>query len=108
VLKVPGMPLALITAALADGHAGLQQRADHVGVVLRQAAYDPSSGGADIDAVQAQPDAPDHLGQVLRTQVSVDVGGTGLSAVSECIDSGSQHADVEAEVRGWLSSICLA
>src|SRR6185437_14674007 len=45
--------------------------------------------------------ALDHLGQVLLTQVSVDVGGTGLSAVSQCVDSGSQHADVEAGV-GWV------
>ena len=42
-----------------------------------QAAYDPGGGGADIGAVQAQPDARDHFGQVLLAQVSVGVGGAG-------------------------------
>src|SRR5437660_7226913 len=55
VRVVRGMPLALVAAALADGHAGLQQRPGDAGVVLRQTADDADGGGADIGAVQAQP-----------------------------------------------------
>jgi hypothetical protein len=78
-----GMPLALIAAALADGHAGLQQRPGEAGAVHRLACYDPHGGGADIDAVQAQPDAPDHLGHVLLAQVSGVVSFAGLGPVAE-------------------------
>src|SRR5579859_6485273 len=91
-----GMPLALIAAALADGYAGLQQRPDEAGVVLRLAADHPCGGGADIDAVQAQPDAPDHLGHVLLAQVSGVVGIAGLDAVAERVDRGGQHARVDS------------
>jgi hypothetical protein len=41
VLMVAGVPLALVAAALADGHAGLQQRPGDVGVVGRLAACHP-------------------------------------------------------------------
>ena len=71
------MPFALIAAVLADGHACLQQRPGGAGVIFRQAADDPAGGGADIGAVPAQPDARDHLGQVLLAQVSVGIGGAG-------------------------------
>jgi hypothetical protein len=51
------VPLTLIAAGLADGHACLQQRSGGGGVVFRRAADNPAGGGADIGAVQAQPDA---------------------------------------------------
>src|SRR6266566_8828300 len=50
----PGMPLALVATALADGHTGLQQGPGDTGVVGRRAADDPEGGGAYIGAVQAQ------------------------------------------------------
>src|SRR5260370_30430886 len=53
VLMVLGMPLALIPAALADGHAGFQQRPGDAGLVVRLAAYHPNGGGAGLGAVQA-------------------------------------------------------
>src|SRR5580658_8364072 len=96
------VPLALIAAALADGHAGLQQRPGEAGVVLHLAAYDPRGGGADIDAVQAQPDAPDHLGHVLLAQVSGVVGIAGLGAVAQRVDGGGQYADVDGP-GAWVS-----
>src|SRR5213595_209080 len=37
----PGMPLALVATALADGHTGLQQGPGDTGVVGRRAADDP-------------------------------------------------------------------
>ena len=95
-----GMPLALIAAALADGRAGPQQQPGGAGVKLRRAAEDPGGGGADIGAVQAQPDAFDHLGQVLLTQVSVGVGDAGLSAVAGRFDGGGQQADIDGRGRG--------
>jgi len=98
-----GVPFALIAAALADGHAGLQQRPGDVGVVVRRAADDPGGGRADIGAVQAQPDAPDHLGHVLLAQVRVGIGGTGLRAVVNRVDGGGQQGDVH--VHGALVAV---
>jgi hypothetical protein len=92
-----GVPLALIAAAPADGHAGLQQRPGDSGVVVRQAADDPRGGGADIGAVQAQPDARDHLGDVRLTQVSGIVGVAGLDAVAERVDGSGQQGGVDVE-----------
>src|SRR5439155_2594911 len=66
--------LTLVAAALADGRAGLQQRPGHVGVVLRRSAQDADGDGAEVGALQAQPDAPHHLGEVPFAQVGVDVG----------------------------------
>ena len=57
VLVHPGMVLALVAAALAGGHAGLQERLGNVGVVLSLAADDSDSSAADVGALQAQPDA---------------------------------------------------
>jgi hypothetical protein len=72
-----GMPLAFVAAALADGHAGLQQRPAGVGVVLRLTADDRGGGRADVGAVQAQPDARDHLGHIGFAQVGVGIGDAG-------------------------------
>src|SRR5579859_4283622 len=91
-----GMPLALVAAALADSHAGLQQRPGDLGVIARRSADDRAGGGADIGAVQAQPDAHDHLGHVRLAQVRVDVGDTGLLAVADRVDGRGQQGDVSA------------
>src|SRR5512132_513110 len=45
VLVHMGMPLALVAAALAAGHAGLQQGPGDAGVVGRRAADDTDGGG---------------------------------------------------------------
>src|SRR5712692_11013483 len=59
VLVHPGLLLALAAAALAGGHAALQERRGDVGVVLGLAADDSDSSAADVDTLQAQPDALD-------------------------------------------------
>src|SRR5215467_15139761 len=80
------MPLALVAAAPADSHAGLQQRPGEARVVVRLAANDRRGGGADIDAVQAQPDARDHLGNVPLAQVGSGVRVASLGAVVKRVD----------------------
>src|SRR5260370_382819 len=75
VLVVRGVPPAFIAAALADGHAGLQERPGGAGVVFGQAAEDCGGGAADVGAGPAQPRALDHLGQVRLAQGGVGVGG---------------------------------
>jgi hypothetical protein len=47
---LPGVPLALVAAALAGGHAGLQQWPGDGRVVVRLAAHHPEGGGADSGA----------------------------------------------------------
>src|ERR1700730_11622053 len=101
MLVHPCMLLGLVAAALAGGHASLQERPGDVGVALRLAADDPDSSAADVGALQAQPDAFDELGDVRLTQVGVGVGRAGLGAVVERVDGGGQHAGVDIQV-AWI------
>ena len=103
VLMVVGMPRAFVAAALADGHASLQQRPGDAGVAGRLASHDPESGGAHIGAVPAQPDARDHLGEVLFAQVIVGVGDARLGAVTERVDRCRQHTG--AGVQGTWAGV---
>src|SRR5260370_18750118 len=95
-----GMPLALISATLADRHTGLNQRPADIGVVFGRAADNPERSCAEVGAVNAQPDAFDHVGKVALAQVSVNVGGAGLGAVAEGIDCGGQYSGVDTRVMG--------
>jgi len=52
-----GVPLALISATLADRHTSLNQRPGDIGVVFGRAADNPERRCADVSAMQAQPDA---------------------------------------------------
>src|SRR4029450_3223715 len=88
VLVQVGMPLALVAGALAGGRAGVQQRPGDVGVILGLGAYEPDGGGADVGAVQAQPDALDQLGHVLLAEVVVGAGGTGLACGPQGVGGG--------------------
>src|SRR6185437_657775 len=57
---LPGVPLALVAAALADGHAGLQQRPGDGRVVLPSGGLTTPRVAVQISVrVQAQPDALD-------------------------------------------------
>jgi len=91
------VPLALVAAALADRHACLKQRLGDVGGVVCRTASDLGGDGADVGAVQAQPDAPDHLGQVLLAEVSVGVRDAGLSAIVDRVDGRGQHVGVDVQ-----------
>jgi hypothetical protein len=92
-----GMPLALIAAALADGRARPYQQPGGGEVTPGRAAKDADGGGADIGAVQAQPDARDHFGEVLLAQVSVGVGSAGLGAVAGRVDGGRQQPRIDMD-----------
>src|SRR5215213_9757310 len=63
VSHVLGMAAALVCAAPAHRHAGLDQWSRDVGVVLRLSGDDAAGGAADVGAIRAQADA---LGQVGR------------------------------------------
>ena len=95
-----GMPLALVSATLADRHTGLNQRLGDIGVVFGRAADNPKGSCADVRAVQAQPNALDHVRKVDLAQVSVNVGGAGLDAVAEGIDCRGEYSSVDTRVMG--------
>src|SRR6266550_8345703 len=59
-----GVPLALICATLAYCHTSLNQRLGDIGVVFGRAADNPERRCADVGAVHAKPEAPDHVGKV--------------------------------------------
>jgi hypothetical protein len=93
-----GMPLALVAAAPARGHASFQERPGDGRVVLAQSADGTHGRGADIGAVQAQPDALHHAGEVLFAEVGVGIGGTSPGTVAERLDGGGENAGVDIEV----------
>ncbi len=82
------VPLALIAAAFADGHAGFRQRPRDLGGVFGQAAEDLTGGDADVGAVEAQPDASDH-------QVGFELGQPG------------QHRRVEVQPRATDAGVLV-
>jgi hypothetical protein len=78
--------------------------ADDVDVVLPLAADGPRGRDADIGAVQAQPDAPDHLAHVLLSQVAAGVGDARLRAIIERVDGRGQQAGVDVEAN-WADTV---
>src|SRR5256885_14804468 len=62
VLVHLGVPLALVSAGPAGGHAGLEHSAGKVGVVAGMPGQHPARGVADVSAIQAGADALDQGG----------------------------------------------
>jgi hypothetical protein len=89
--------LALVAAALADGHARLEQRPDDVGVELCWTAGYHGGSGAEIGAMQAQSNALDHVRDVRLAQVRVDVCGARLGAIDECVDDDGQGIGIDVD-----------
>jgi len=101
MLVVAGVPCALVAAARADGDAGLQQRRGNADGGGGRPAHYPHGGGADVGAIPAEPDARDHRGHVLLTQISVGAGDAGLGTVAERVDGGGQDAGIGVDV-AWV------
>jgi hypothetical protein len=82
--------LALIAAALANGHTRLKQRLGYVEVEVDLATQDLDASGADINTVEAQADTFDQVWHIGFAQVRAGVSDTGLRAFVERTDGGSQ------------------
>src|SRR5690349_17333724 len=93
-----GMALAFVAAARADGNTGLEQRPHDIGVVLGRPAEDRSSGGTDVGAVQAQPNALDHVSEVGLAQIRVRVDDASLNAIVQGIDRVAEDSAVETSI----------
>jgi hypothetical protein len=89
-----GVTIALVAARRARGHARLKERPDDIDFVFTEAACDTGGGGTDIGALHAQPDALQHVANVRRAEVGVDVGSTSLSALDERFDGRGQNIGV--------------
>ena len=72
------MLLALVTARLAGGSAGLQDRAGQVDAVAGVPGQHPPRADADVCAVEIGADALDQLGDRLIAQKRVRAGGARL------------------------------
>jgi len=90
VLVLAGMALALVTATLADGDTGFEQRPHDVGIELGRPAEHAGCGSADVRAVHAQPYAPHHVGEIFLAQVGVCVGDAGLDAIVQRVEGIAQ------------------
>jgi hypothetical protein len=86
----PGVPLALVGAGPAGGHAGLEHGAGEVGVVAGVPGQHPARGVADFSAVPAGADALDQVGDPGLAQARVGARGTGLGAVEAFLDTPDQ------------------
>jgi hypothetical protein len=90
-----GMALALVSAALADGDTGFEQGPHDVGVVLGRPAQHPACRNAHVRALQAQPYAFHHVGEILLAQVGVGVGDAGLDAIVQRVEGIAQESRIE-------------
>src|SRR5680860_1850396 len=101
VVVHPGVLLALVTAGLARGGAGLQDGAGEVGVVTGVPGEHPPGGVAHIRAVQVGADARGQLGDHVLAEAGVGAGGTGLGALEARLDTGGELVLLDsAEVLG--------
>ena len=87
--------VALVTAALTDGDTGFEQRPHDLGVVLGWPAEHAASGNADVRALQAEPNAPHHVREILLAQVRVGVSDAGLDAVVQRVEGIAQENRIE-------------
>ena len=85
------MALALVTAALADGDTGFEQRPHDVGIVFGRPAEHAGCGAAYVRAVQAQPYALHHVGEIFLAQVGVGVGDARLDAIVKRVEGVAQE-----------------
>jgi hypothetical protein len=90
--------VALVTAALADGDTGFEQRQHDVGVVLGRPAEHAARGNADVRAVEAEPNAPHHVREILLAEVRVGVSDAGLDAVVQRVEGIAQENRIEGRL----------
>ena len=88
------MALALVTAALADGDTGFEQRPRDVGIVLGRPAEHAGCSSAYVRALQAQPYALDHVREIFLVQVGVGVGDAGLDAIVQRVEGIAQESRI--------------
>jgi hypothetical protein len=93
-----GMAFAFVAAGAAYDNAGLEEWPHDLGVKFGRSTENRSSGTADVGAVQAQPDAFDHVGQVVLAQIRVRVDDASLNAVVQRIDRVAEDAAVDMRI----------
>lgn len=95
MLVVSRMALTLLgadrTLLSARGHLRRRSRGD----VLGLAAEGARGRVADVRAVEAESDAPPHLGHVILRQVGIGAGGAALEAGETLVDAPGQQVSVD-------------
>ena len=66
-----------------------------LGDVVRLAAEEAGGRVADVGAVQAEPDAPAHLGDVVLRQVCIGAGCAALQAGEALVDAAGQQIAID-------------
>ena len=82
-----GVPLALRTASQASLDARLHDGPRHIRIELRLSAQKAPCGGADISAIQTQPDTVDQHLEIRFTEGSIRASGTAQSAIRARLDA---------------------
>jgi hypothetical protein len=93
-----GMAFAFVAAASAYDNTGLEEWPHDAGVKFGRSTENRSSGTADVGAVQAQPNALDHVGEVVLAQIRVRVDDASLNAVVQRIDRVAEDAAVDTRI----------
>ena len=93
-----GMAFAFVAAGAAYDNAGLEERPHDPGVKFGRSTENRSSGRTDVGAVQAQPNALDHVGEVVLAQIRVRVDDASLNAVVKRIDRVAEDAAVDTRI----------
>jgi hypothetical protein len=88
---VTGMPVALRAASLASLSAGPHSGSGQARVKLRLPAEKTPCRGADIAAIETEPNAADHRLDIRFTEGSIRTGDAGHGAVDACLDARNQN-----------------
>ena len=105
VLVVIRVALTLAGADRTELPARRDLRSGGLGDVLGLAAEEAGGRVADVGAVQAEPDATAHLGDVVLRQVCIGAGRAALQAGEALVDAAGQQVAIELSGPGWASSI---
>ena len=95
MLHLRAVFLALCSAAFAGLDAGAELCAGKLEIGPREAGYYPAGDKADVGAIGAIANAPDHVANVLLAEAGVSAGvarfGTGIRGDDALDDGGDDH-----------------
>ena len=89
------VPLAFLCADATNLRTGSNHRAGDTRVELSLPAEDLARRDADVAAVQAQADAPDHRLDIVLGEIGVRAGGARLCAVEASVDAHHEQVGLD-------------
>jgi hypothetical protein len=96
VLVMLGVALTLLATGAACRHARFHRRADDADLGRSLASHEAAGDVADVGAVQAAANAPDHLLNIPLAEIGVGAAGTGSGAIGTGLDTADDRVEIAA------------